>query len=912
MACEVKVLVTVYNPETKQMETQPLTIGTVDETETVTIDRVVEFISTLSKSDRELLAANIVKAKKQTLTAKMIGEHQFVGNITVEDLLTKYGLDSVYKINPKLYNQYTIIKSSNFTLNNVSYNGRVLTADGKEMFIIKDIYGATNFIKYLQAKEVIEEAFGDESSIPESVLPYMDSVKVIAKRYGKSIKDTMIEYLNNKDTLKPFVHQGNTITPRQVIGNVISKLTGEYNIDNNLTDFELSMSSIRATGTGYDWKLPKSALYTLLTTYFPEFGNQLTLENFRNLSTEELEALFTGENGMFKGHPKLERAKVKGSTRGTQKVVTPTEATTKKVGKLNHENLKAAWDTVVAQATEAGIELPTKYSEYAKEDPESTVHIFNTARFQYVSPQDGQTHEIHARLSTDKNGRKRVEYYYEYEVVNTPKVQESASYVTLTFPYANIGDIYNFGYSTQSIFSPVNEGDVVNGKYKGMYIYQAAIPTARGTKPVYAISRSIISPNSYMSTYPTLEAAMEGVNKKFASDRINANSLVTLKQHYDVPRESVIELDSVQEGQIITTLDIELPKIQLEKLPNSVQQMLSMTVPEFQGFLSTLPNITKLDTPEKAAAFLIKIADKFTRNDLAAIDKSSTVGMFVDILKSGTYAEAIEEAIAQIDSAATKSYYVEKLIVSKGTKQRLPRKVATLKLLEKGGNSVNVEGTAVGDVSVDEFIGQTLTGAIDFFKTTYNVDVQSMTSSELLEFSQENNLNLDANIDGIKAFIYNGTIYINTTNAKTADLFHEISHLFLGVLKAQYPEGYQQILTEYQGHSQFKKKFNWIESSYKNFALQDQIEEAVVDIIADEMFRDNKLSIGFNTDRFTELMQNIINKVDSFKQDMMNNGLGFNDFMSTLMASNSEKMKRQRIVTNFIHSKLGTEIIENC
>ena len=94
--------------------------------------------------------------------------------------------------------------------------------------------------------------------------------------------------------------------------------------------------------------------------------------------------------------------------------------------------------------------------------------------------------------------------------------------------------------------------------------------------------------------------------------------------------------------------------------------------------------------------------------------------------------------------------------------------------------------------------------------------------------------------------------------------------------------------------------------------MQDQLEEAVVDMIADEMFYDNQLSVGFNSERFTEMIQDIMSRVDSFKKDLMDNGLGFNGFVKTLMDANESKLRQQRIVTNFIKSKLGTEITENC
>ena len=246
MACEVKILTTIYNPETNKVETMPITIGTVDESEQITMDRVVELFSTLSPSERQNLSNTIVKAKQQNITDKMIKDHQFIGNTTVGELLERYpALAETYKINPNLYEQYTIIRGSSFKLNNVNYNGRVLTADGKEIFIIKDSFGATSFIKYLQAKEKAETIFNGETPIPTELQPYMEELGIIADKYNLPIQNLIIEALNNKNTFQPFVHKNTTITPRQVLGKVIAILNNEYDYDDNLTDLEVSLSGIK-------------------------------------------------------------------------------------------------------------------------------------------------------------------------------------------------------------------------------------------------------------------------------------------------------------------------------------------------------------------------------------------------------------------------------------------------------------------------------------------------------------------------------------------------------------------------------------------------------------------------------------------------------------------------------------------
>jgi hypothetical protein len=50
----------------------------------------------------------------------------------------------------------------------------------------------------------------------------------------------------------------------------------------------------------------------------------------------------------------------------------------------------------------------------------------------------------------------KIVYNYDYPVTN---------YITLSFPYESIGEIYDFGYNTEYLFSPVNEDGVNDGEY---------------------------------------------------------------------------------------------------------------------------------------------------------------------------------------------------------------------------------------------------------------------------------------------------------------------------------------------------------------------------------------------------------------------------------------------------------------
>lgn len=47
----------------------------------------------------------------------------------------------------------------------------------------------------------------------------------------------------------------------------------------------------------------------------------------------------------------------------------------------------------------------------------------------------------------------------------------------------------------------------------------------------------------------------------------------------------------------------------------------------------------------------------------------------------------------------------------------------------------------------------------------------------------------------VKGFVRNGEIYINSSNATDEDLFHEYTHIMLGILKAKNYENYQDLVT---------------------------------------------------------------------------------------------------------------------
>ena len=162
--------------------------------------------------------------------------------------------------------------------------------------------------------------------------------------------------------------------------------------------------------------------------------------------------------------------------------------------------------------------------------------------------------------------------------------------------------------------------------------------------------------------------------------------------------------------------------------------------------------------------------------------------------------ETVQNIIKTIDKDDTISYLVEK-----ETKYG-SRTEYHLKLLQNNGDNINLEGT-FNDVSIQTFMDQSLTEAITYFNKQFGINIHAVTRSELEQFSKENNLKLEGKLDVVKAFVYNGEVYINTSNANVENLFHELSHIFLGILKAKDFNMYQEIVDEYTKKSNFTYQF---------------------------------------------------------------------------------------------------------
>lgn len=412
--------------------------------------------------------------------------------------------------------------------------------------------------------------------------------------------------------------------------------------------------------------------------------------------------------------------------------------------------------------------------------------------------------------------------------------------------------------------------------YHGVYIYKYYNPSTKVTH--YAISRSIISPNSYSQTFSSLEAAKAKIDDWNATQTLREAGLYSIKMH-PAPRTSRIELKGVKEGQIITTLDIQLPSIY--KLPEIFKQALNGTLADFRKVFPDIEGIETLNTPEKAAAFVYL----FTKGLKTAENKNTDINQ---LIKNNQ--ELGKEIVDKINKAETKSYLVEEM---RG-------KIATLKYLENNGNKIDITGK-FGDEAATKPTTASMEQAVQYFNEKFGIAINTMSQTELNDFGQQNKID----VKNARAFIYNGQIYINSSNANVSDVFHEMAHIFLGVLKAKYPDSYQAVITKYQQKPKFRTNLDYINEAYTNFAMQDKLEECVADMIADQMFQKQSLLKEFKGQDFLEDFKFIF---DNFPQNVANpiaeSGLSFDTFMKEGILENSEAIKRNMKIANLIRQNI--------
>lgn len=872
---------------------------------TVTLEEVAEALLKSDNNTRKKIAEALRTAKVQSLTEDDIKNHIFVSNTTLDGLKEKYpDLKSAFS-DLLTEDTPTIINCNKMQLNGNNYFGRVIDASGREIYFINNFYGAQKLFSYLDVKNKIKQAV-QNLSLNEDLKEYSNNLQAIAKKYKTSVEELLLEYLDNKQKFKPFkTDDGTLIIPFKVLNGAYSTIANKYNSAIGKTDLALLLYNInKETKNRFNYKINFNTLRKNLDLLLDNVPNNAA---WNSMSNDEIIRYL---KSIFADDPKLIKAKIK-ITGGDQKVeyeeITDIE---REWNKYRNENQEISYDTyknlikiAETQPERAILQLQGAFkdSKISFENGKFIIKkpVGKTTAVKVSQSELQQRWSEHSQLSLTealKQNPNNVVSYFE-GIYNTKNIKivknklqisyDSAKYtpkeILISFPWSSLGEVYDFGYNSNYLFSPVDNDDVHNGEYHGAYIYKYF----NGKTTHYAISRSIISPNSYAATYSTLEGAMAKIDEWNNTQIINEHSLYTIKTYSYVPRTSFIEESNVASGSILTTLDIQLPRI--NKLTGLFYQAITGTVPQFHQIFRDIENIKSLETPEQAAAFIYLFYKEL--QDL----KSATKDINKLIYEHKNIGTQIVEKILKTPK---KSYFVE-------NKQG---KEATLKLLKDNGNDIDISGKfkdAEGNLKAANSLSSAdMEAAIEYFNNKLRLNIKSITQSELNKLAKENNFSPS----GVRAFILNGDIYINSSNANISDLFHELSHIFLGTLKVQDIHAYKRVIAKYTKSKKFGITKNYIDRVYQNFAEQDKIEECVADIIAENMAKTQSLSEVFKGEDFIEQFSNISDDLKQLLQESDNNGLAFNTIYD------KEALNRNTRLTTFIKDNIQNgKIIEfNC
>lgn len=864
MECKISLQLTNYNKETgKKEKVDTPNLGNIPSDQKLTLDILAQAIANLSKEERSTLAAQLRAAKVQNITKDTVEKRQIMSNITLNDLVSQYPDLAKYDIPKDLEYDFTLLRCYKAEFNGSVYKGRTVDSKGNEIFIINNMWDAEKLFKHLSVKRNLAN-FIQGNNIDESLSEYAEDLTTIAKRYKRNVQELIEDFLIDKNAYSTFKQGDKLYSPKRIINKVLSQITGTLYDEGDKSDLQLELEAIKERGSSNnEWKIEKKKLYEVLTTFFEDFEKTYSLQQFKDLDTDTLNNILTQ---LFADDIKLLRATVKSSTQG-QKIIKEAPKEKKRVN-IKVDDVQKMYESTIKAAMP---ETPKRFQDAAKKYGQGFKDAFDSVKLTYTD-ETGTTHDVH--LEMDEEYKVKV----FYEVDQEAKVVEKDSYVTLDMRnWSPIGEIYDFSYASQPLFT-------LTEQYKGFYIYEFH----KNGKTHYATSRSIISPKAYMKTFSSLEYAKQNIDEN--KDTIKSCGLWSIKQHAGRPRVSELEMKGIREGQIITTLDLQLPSYNYQNFSDSVKQLFEGTVENFHSVLSFIENIESLDTPEKAAAF-IYLAHKHLKTNQ-------------DFFKTlSEKKDEVQKIIKTIVESKTISYLAEK------EQNYGKRSEYYLKLLQNNGDNIDLDGK-FSDITVQDFMDQNLTEAIEYFNKSFGINIHAVTRSELEQISQKQNLGLENKLDIVKAFVYNGEIYINTSNANAEDLFHELSHILLGVIKAKDLTMYQEVISKYTGKRGFQYQFNAHKKSYQHYSEQDVIEETVADMIAKEMFDSRQLlEQGFSGDQFVSMFENIFNKSQRFVQ-IGDNGLGFSKYMKQLLDENTDAMQRNMRISELVRQYINDGIIK--
>lgn len=384
----------------------------------------------------------------------------------------------------------------------------------------------------------------------------------------------------------------------------------------------------------------------------------------------------------------------------------------------------------------------------------------------------------------------------------------------------------DFTYKTISVLKPAGQ------PYKGFNIYVSA------NGDDYYYSRHILTTKSYGKKYKSREDCIKAIEQSIQSNPISQQSLIEFKTRGE--RDVVFIPNKFLPGQVIRSLNMrfsqgqQLNEIEQDLIYNTGLNNgnnLNKFYDYIMGIIDTkIPDHVRkqlekvIDTAEKAACFIYALNES-EGTDRVKI-KSGTIDAILKRIQDAKYeyfvVESVSDWIPPSNNYGFKQYFTT-------TAEGAQRK-GTYKVLLTQIQSVEINNNLVTTDEQTARLAPSIRMLKDLAKKIQDklgVTIHIETQSTLEELFKEWNQEMPSDVKG---FVKNGEIYINSSNATDEDLFHEYTHIMLGILKAKNYENYQDLVTLVAEKADRVKES--LRERYANLADQDLNEEVFAEMFA--------------------------------------------------------------------------------
>ena len=158
------------------------------------------------------------------------------------------------------------------------------------------------------------------------------------------------------------------------------------------------------------------------------------------------------------------------------------------------------------------------------------------------------------------------------------------------------------------------------------------------------------------------------------------------------------------------------------------------------------------------------------------------------------------------------------------------------------------------ETNIPENIDQQKVGlqnALNKMREAYGINISYISNDDLVE---------DVDVNSAKAFIKNGTIYINTDNATIDSPIHEMLHLFIGSIRFSNPSLFQQLISSVLSIPNIEDRIQLFQGTR---TMDDILEEIFVEELAKFVTGQNSLFNSFEKDIVSQIMYNIKRDIDT-------------------------------------------------